>query len=258
LPESYFKKNLHFGLPVNFGSTLGFVFGLVYFCIPIQFSNSGSITRSNKNFMDIQAASNNGHVLPLMEAFYTVQGEGTHSGTPAYFIRLGGCDVGCVWCDVKESWDAGKWPLVPIEEIVAGALQYPGRMVVITGGEPLMHNLFPLTDLLKQHGFSIHIETSGTHPFSGHFDWVCFSPKKFKSPHESIYEYADELKVIVYHRSDFAFAEKYANMVKADCKKLLQPEWEKSQIMLKSVIEFVKSNPDWKISLQTHKFMDIP
>lgn len=199
-----------------------------------------------------------GFELPVMEAFYTVQGEGMHAGHPAYFIRLGGCDVGCIWCDVKESWEAAKWPVLEIEEIVEGALLHPARMVVITGGEPLMYNLNPLTSLLKANGFSIHMETSGAHPFSGDFDWVCFSPKKFKAPHPSIYEHADELKVVIFHKSDFEFAEKHALLVKKDCKKLLQPEWSKSSKFMGSIVNYVKNDPNWKISLQTHKFMDIP
>ncbi|MFC3417507.1 7-carboxy-7-deazaguanine synthase QueE [Algoriphagus hitonicola] len=196
--------------------------------------------------------------LPLMEAFYTIQGEGKFTGHPAYFIRLGGCDVGCVWCDVKESWEAGKWPIVSIEEIVAGALAHPGRLVVITGGEPLMYNLDPLTKLLKEKGFTTNIETSGAHPFSGDFDWVCFSPKKFKKPHPSIYEQADELKVVIFHDSDFKFAEEHAQSVRSSCELRLQPEWSKADIFTPKLIDYVKSHPSWKVSLQTHKFMDIP
>lgn len=199
-----------------------------------------------------------GLLLPLMEAFYTIQGEGMFSGQPAYFIRLGGCDVGCVWCDVKESWEAGKWPLVAVEEIVEEAMKYPARLAVITGGEPLMYNLEPLTVLLKEKGFQLNLETSGTHPFSGNLDWVCFSPKKFKSPHPSIYEQADELKVIIFNKSDFEFAGKYAEKVKPDCQKLLQPEWSKSALMMPLIVDFVKQNPMWRVSLQTHKFMEIP
>lgn len=208
--------------------------------------------------MDKKEAIQKGDMLPVMEAFYTIQGEGVYSGTPAYFIRLGGCDVGCVWCDVKDSWEAEKWPIFPIEQIVEEALEYPGRMVVITGGEPLMYDLGPLTRLLKEKGFMINIETSGAHPFSGTFDWVCFSPKKFKKPHPSIYTHANELKVVIFHKSDFEFAEKHADLVNKNCHKLLQPEWSKSSQHLQSIIEYVKSHPEWKISLQTHKFMDIP
>ncbi|MEX2593414.1 MAG: 7-carboxy-7-deazaguanine synthase QueE [Anditalea sp.] len=199
-----------------------------------------------------------GLMLPVMEAFYTIQGEGTFTGHPAYFIRLGGCDVGCVWCDVKESWEAEKWPVQSIRQIVEGALSYPGRLVVITGGEPLMYPLGPLTQLLKEKGFTINLETSGTHEFSGTFDWICFSPKKFKKPHPTIYKMADELKVIVFHKSDFEFAEKHAALVSSECKKILQPEWSKAHLFNKQIIDYVKNYPNWKISLQTHKFMDIP
>jgi len=196
--------------------------------------------------------------LPVMEAFYTIQGEGRFTGHPAYFIRLGGCDVGCVWCDVKESWEAGKWPVLSIEEIVAEVEQYPGKLVVITGGEPLMYDLGPLTALLKQKGFSTNIETSGAHPFSGDFDWVCFSPKKFKAPHPSIYDHADELKVVIFHASDFDFAENHALKVKKSCELRLQPEWSKAEKFTPLIINYSKNHPNWKISLQTHKFMDIP
>ncbi|RFS14743.1 7-carboxy-7-deazaguanine synthase QueE [Emticicia sp. C21] len=196
--------------------------------------------------------------LPVMESFYTLQGEGYHSGKAAYFIRLGGCDVGCVWCDVKESWDASIHPQFTIEEIVEGATEYKGRMAVITGGEPLMYNLDHLTIALKQAGFQTNIETSGVYPVSGVWDWICFSPKKFKEPHESIYRVANELKVIVYNKSDFAFAEKHASLINEDCMLLLQPEWSKQSEMLPLIIDYVKENPQWKVSLQTHKFMDIP
>lgn len=196
--------------------------------------------------------------LPLMEAFYTIQGEGRFSGHAAYFIRLGGCDVGCVWCDVKESWEAEKWPIFSIEDLVAGALSHPARLVVVTGGEPLLYNLGPLTQLLKSNGFAVHLETSGAHPFSGQFDWVCFSPKKFKKPHPSIYSVADELKVVVYHPSDLSFAEEHDALVNKTCERRLQPEWSKASDRLPELIGYTKSNPHWKISLQTHKFMDIP
>jgi len=196
--------------------------------------------------------------LPVMESFYTLQGEGYHAGKAAYFIRLGGCDVGCVWCDVKESWDASIHPQFTIEQIVAEASKYIGRMAVITGGEPLMYNLDELTVALQEAGFLTNIETSGVYQVTGSWDWVCFSPKKFKEPHESIYAAADELKVIVYNKSDFAFAEKHAALVNKDCMLLLQPEWGKQSQMLPLIIDYVKENPKWKVSLQTHKFMDIP
>lgn len=196
--------------------------------------------------------------LPVMEAFYTLQGEGAHQGKAAYFIRLGGCDVGCHWCDVKESWEASKWPALKVNNIVEEAAAYPGRMAVITGGEPLMHNCDTLTRLLKGHGFRTHIETSGAHPLSGTWDWICLSPKKFKQPLPEVCEYAHELKVIIYNKSDFKWAEKYEELVGRDCQLFLQPEWEKSTEMLPLIVEYVKENPQWGVSLQTHKYMNIP
>jgi len=210
--------------------------------------------------MNVEAASRvrKGQTLPLMEAFYTIQGEGTYSGQPAYFIRLGGCDVGCVWCDVKDSWEAGKWPLVEIDQIVAQADAYPARLAVITGGEPLMYDLGPLTRGLKERGFTINLETSGAHPYSGDLDWICLSPKKFKGPVPEIYPIANELKVIVYNRSDFEFARIEARKVNPSCRLLLQPEWSKAEQMMPQIVDFVKENPRWHISLQTHKYMEIP
>ncbi len=196
--------------------------------------------------------------LPLMEHFYTLQGEGAHSGKAAYFIRLGGCDVGCVWCDVKESWDAAKHPLVSIEEIanLVGLTQTP--IAVITGGEPLLHNLDKLTDALHALNIKTHIETSGSSPLSGSWDWITLSPKKFKAPLPEVLSFANELKVVVFNKSDFDWAEKYASQVTEDCKLYLQPEWDQSEKMLPLIIEYVKQNPKWTISLQTHKFMQIP
>jgi organic radical activating enzyme len=196
--------------------------------------------------------------LPLMEAFYTIQGEGVWQGHAAYFIRLGGCDVGCVWCDVKESWDATAHPTVSVQDIVNEASKYPARIAVITGGEPLMYNLDFLTESLQEAGFRTHIETSGAYPLSGKWNWVCFSPKKFKKPHESIYYQADELKVIVFNSSDFAFATSFVSLMKADCKLLLQPEWSKQNKMMPLIVDYVKANPQWQASLQTHKYMNIP
>lgn len=193
-----------------------------------------------------------------MESFYTLQGEGFHAGRAAYFIRLGGCDVGCVWCDVKESWDASIHPQISVSQIVDEAKAYKGRLAVITGGEPLMYDLEELTGALQEAGFQTNIETSGAYPMSGKWDWVCFSPKKFKEAHPSIFEQANELKVIVYNKSDFAFAEKYAKLVNQKCVLLLQPEWGKQDKMLPLIIDYVKDNPQWRVSLQTHKFMNIP
>ena len=166
--------------------------------------------------------------------------------------------MGCVWCDVKESWEAAKWPVLSIEQIVDEALKFPGRLAVITGGEPLMYDLGPLTNLLKEKGFTTNIETSGAHPFSGDFDWVCFSPKKFKKPHPSIYKHADELKVVVFNKADFSFAEEHAAQVNPLCELRLQPEWSKAVRFTPEIVEYVKNHPNWKVSLQTHKFMDIP
>lgn len=196
--------------------------------------------------------------LPLMEAFYTIQGEGFHAGKAAYFIRLAGCDVGCVWCDVKESWDATLHPEVSVPKIVEEAAQFPARMAVVTGGEPLMYDLSNLTAELKNNNFTTNIETSGVYDVTGEWDWICFSPKKFKEPHPSIYNLANELKVIVYNKSDFAFAEKFAEKVNENCILLLQPEWSLQDKMLPQLIDYVKINPKWKVSLQTHKFMNIP
>ncbi len=197
--------------------------------------------------------------LPVMEAFYTLQGEGAHTGRAAYFIRLGGCDVGCFWCDVKESWDINAHPHLAIDAIVAGAAQYPGRLAVITGGEPLMHDLTELTNALHESGFQTNIETSGVcQAVTGDWDWICFSPKKFKQPNPAIYKQADELKVIIYNASDFAFAESFVPHLRPDCRLFLQTEWSRSNEMLPRIVEYVKAHPQWQISLQTHKFLDIP
>lgn len=199
-----------------------------------------------------------GTLLPLMEEFYTIQGEGFNSGKAAYFIRLGGCDVGCHWCDVKESWDAELHPLTKADEIVEHADQFPGKAVVVTGGEPLLYNLDYLTKELKSKGISTFIETSGAYPLSGDWDWICLSPKKFKAPRPDIAPFAHELKVIVFNKSDFKWAEEYAELVSPSCKLYLQPEWSKSAEMTPLIIDYVMNNPRWEISLQTHKFLNIP
>ncbi|MDB5211159.1 MAG: 7-carboxy-7-deazaguanine synthase [Sediminibacterium sp.] len=196
--------------------------------------------------------------LPIMESFYTIQGEGFHQGRAAYFIRLGGCDVGCFWCDVKESWDASKHPQVNIEEIVNNAKEYPGRLAVITGGEPLMHQLDELTDQLHEAGFETNIETSGSSAFSGHWDWICLSPKKFKAPLPGIVPLANELKVVVFNKHDFAWAENYAAQVNDSCKLYLQPEWDKAAEVTPMIIDYIKANPKWELSLQVHKYINVP
>jgi organic radical activating enzyme len=196
--------------------------------------------------------------LPLMEDFYTIQGEGYYQGSAAYFIRLGGCDVGCVWCDVKESWDANAHPLVSIDEMVNRAKSSGTRIVVVTGGEPLMHDLRIMTESLQRIGLRTHIETSGVYPITGTWDWICFSPKKFKTPHESVYLQANELKVIVYNKSDLLWGRELSSKVGPDCQLFLQPEWSRQAEMLPWIITFVKENPTWQVSLQTHKYMNIP
>lgn len=197
-------------------------------------------------------------LLPVMEHFYTIQGEGFNTGKPAYFIRLGGCDVECHWCDVKDSWNAGKHPLRSVEELLVEVKKYNSQNVVITGGEPLMHNLTLLCEYFKQAGLHTWIETSGSHPLSGSWDWICVSPKKFKAPLQDVLKKAHELKIIVFNRSDFEWAEKYAKEVSKDCQLFLQPEWSREKEILPAIIEYVKTNPNWRISLQTHKYLNIP
>ena len=196
--------------------------------------------------------------LPLMEAFYTIQGEGYYQGSAAYFIRLAGCDVGCVWCDVKESWETNNYPVVSVSDMVSGALEFSSKIAVVTGGEPLMHDLAALTHQLKRAGFRTHIETSGAYPLTGSWNWICFSPKKFKKPLPEIYNRANELKVVIYNRSDFKWAEEFREKVNPSCRLYLQPEWSRQESMMPLIIEFVKNRPEWEISLQIHKFMNIP
>ena len=193
-----------------------------------------------------------------MEMFYSLQGEGYHQGKAAYFIRLAGCDVGCVWCDVKESWDASKHPVLSIEEIVSSALAYPGRLAIITGGEPLLYNLDALTAALKKAGFEINIETSGSSPMSGNWDWVCLSPKKFKAPLSESIAAASELKVVIFNKHDFDWAETYAKQVTASCKLYLQPEWDKANEITPLIIDYIKANPNWELSAQLHKYIQVP
>jgi organic radical activating enzyme len=199
-----------------------------------------------------------GTILPVMEHFYTIQGEGFNTGKAAYFVRLGGCDVGCPWCDVKESWNAEKHPLMAIEEIYRLIAVSKAEFCVITGGEPSMYNLKPLTDLLVKNGIKTAIETSGTNEITGNWHWVCLSPKKFKPTVEASYLKANELKIIVFNKHDFIYAEEQAAKVKPACLLFLQPEWEKREEMMPMIVEYVKQNPKWKISLQTHKYLNIP
>jgi len=199
-----------------------------------------------------------GNMLPLMEEFYTIQGEGYHTGKPAYFVRIGGCDVGCYWCDVKESWDARLHPLTPADLIIENAKACPARAIVVTGGEPLMYPMQYFTVGLHAAGLHTYLETSGSHPLSGEWDWICLSPKKKSPPKIEIYPYANELKVIVFDESDFEWAEQNAELVTKDCHISLQPEWSRMDKVMPLIVDYVLSHPRWNISLQSHKFMHIP
>ncbi|MDX1830255.1 MAG: 7-carboxy-7-deazaguanine synthase QueE [Lutibacter sp.] len=204
-----------------------------------------------------QQLINKGEMLPLMEEFYTIQGEGFHTGKAAYFIRIGGCDVGCHWCDVKESWDANLHPPTKTTEIVTN-INKQANTVVVTGGEPLIWNMDYLTNLLKKQDLKTHVETSGSYKLSGNWDWICLSPKKTKLPLPAIYSKADELKIIVLNKHDFKFAEEQAAQVNTNCELFLQPEWSKREEMMPLIVSYVMENPKWKISLQTHKYLNIP
>ena len=196
--------------------------------------------------------------IPVMEHFYTIQGEGAFSGHAAYFIRLAGCDVGCVWCDVKESWTVEEHQLIFIDDLIKEIKKHPTKLIVLTGGEPLMYDLTSLTSTLIKNGYQLNIETSGAYPISGNLDWICVSPKKFKKPLPEALTKANELKCIIYNKSDFSFAEENARFTNKNCRLLLQPEWSKQAQMLPLIVDYVKANPKWQISLQTHKFMNIP
>ena len=206
---------------------------------------------------ETQLAVEKGEMLPLMEEFYTIQGEGFHTGTAAYFIRIGGCDVGCHWCDVKESWNAELHPPTATTIIVANAKKYADT-VVVTGGEPLTWDMTLLTQKLKENNLKVHIETSGAYPVTGPWDWFCLSPKKNKLPLADAYESADELKVIVYNKSDFIFAEEQAAKVQSNVILFLQPEWSRKEEMTPLIVDYVMKNPKWRVSLQTHKYLNIP
>jgi organic radical activating enzyme len=193
-----------------------------------------------------------------MEMFYSLQGEGYHQGKAAFFIRLAGCNVGCVWCDVKDSWDASKHPQLSIGEIVNAALAHPSKIAIVTGGEPLLHELDPLTTALKTAGFQTHIETSGSSPLSGQWDWICLSPKKFKFPLEESVAAASELKVVVFNKSDIEWAESFEKRVSPNCKLYLQPEWDKADTMTPLAIDYIKAHPHWELSAQLHKYIQVP
>ena len=198
-----------------------------------------------------------GEALPVMEAFYTIQGEGFHKGKASYFIRIGGCDVGCHWCDVKESWDADAHPIIPTNKIVNDSIKH-SNTIVVTGGEPLMWDMTPLTNQLRSNNKKVHIETSGAYKLTGTWDWICLSPKKRMNPLDEIYQVADELKVIIYNNDDLKFAENQAEKINSNAHLFLQPEWENREKMMPIMVDYVKNNPKWKISLQTHKYLNIP
>ena len=206
---------------------------------------------------EVMSLVDKGLMLPLMEEFYTIQGEGYHKGTAAYFIRIGGCDVGCHWCDVKESWDAEIHPPTGIDSIVENAASYSDT-IVVTGGEPLTWDMGPLTEALKDRDLKIHIETSGAYPLTGIWDWICLSPKKNKLPIGDIHQKAHELKVIVYNKHDLKFAEEQASQVNKNCVLYLQPEWSVREKVIPLIVDYVMKHPKWKVSLQTHKYLNIP
>ena len=193
-----------------------------------------------------------------MEQFYTLQGEGYYQGQAAYFVRLAGCDVGCVWCDVKESWEEEKHPLQKVQDLVSNIKRTSAKIVVVTGGEPLLHDLNELTGQLKKEGLRTHLETSGSSPLTGRWDWITLSPKKFKAPLPEVIPYANELKVIVFNKSDFEWAEEYATKVSAGCKLYLQPEWSKAAVVTPLIIDYIKAHPQWQLSLQIHKYINVP
>ncbi|NND64197.1 MAG: 7-carboxy-7-deazaguanine synthase QueE [Flavobacteriaceae bacterium] len=206
---------------------------------------------------EVEILVNEGKMLPLMEEFYTIQGEGYHKGKAAYFIRVGGCDVGCHWCDVKESWNPNIHPPTHIDSIVENAAKF-SKTIVITGGEPLMWDMNPITESLKHRGLQTHIETSGAYPLTGTWDWICLSPKKNKLPTPEVYTAAQELKVIIYNKDDLRFAEEQASKVNSDCILYLQPEWSKREKVVPLIVDYVMEHPKWMVSLQTHKYLNIP
>jgi 7-carboxy-7-deazaguanine synthase len=219
---------------------------------------SSIIIGENEQLKSKEDLYQNGQFLPLMEEFYTIQGEGFNTGKAAYFIRLGGCDIGCHWCDVKDSWNPGIHPITSIHSIVQNAIKFPAKSIVITGGEPLLYKLDSICFEFKKNGLQTFLETSGAYPLSGIWDWICVSPKKFKPPIKEALEKADELKVIVFNESDFIWAEKYSFEVSKSCKLYLQPEWSKSEFITPKIVDYVMQNPKWEISLQTHKYLHIP
>jgi len=239
---------------LGFGEALAYLLYLKGDYYTFKKGYSYLCTMDKKDVMDLV---DKGIMLPLMEEFYTIQGEGFHKGTAAYFIRVGGCDVGCHWCDVKESWNADTHPPTNIDAIVANAAAYSDT-IVVTGGEPLTWDMNPLTKALKEKNLKTHIETSGAYPLSGIWDWICLSPKKNKLPSGRVYDEAHELKVIVYNKHDFIFAEEQAALTNDNCILYLQPEWSVKDKVTPLIVDYVMKNPKWKVSLQTHKYLNIP
>jgi len=211
-----------------------------------------NITESDKDLLK------KGLKLPIMEEFYSIQGEGANTGKPAYFIRVGGCDVGCHWCDVKESWNPNLHPLTAVDQVVNNVKQFPAQSIVITGGEPLLYNLDYMTNELANNGVEVFLETSGAHPLSGTWHWICLSPKKTLPPLPEVYKRADELKVIIFNKDDIKWAEEHAAKTSSTCKLYMQPEWSNRDKVMPMIIDYVMENPKWNISLQTHKIMQIP
>jgi len=211
-----------------------------------------AISSEDKNLLE------KGLKLPIMEEFYSIQGEGFNTGKPAYFIRIGGCDVGCHWCDVKESWDPNLHPLTDVNQVVNNTQQHPAKSIVITGGEPLLYNLDFLTQQLANNSVEVYLETSGAYPLTGKWHWICLSPKKNLPPLPEVYDRADELKVIIYNKDDIKWAEEHAAKTNKNCKLYLQPEWSNQNKVMPMIIDYVMENPKWNISLQTHKIMHIP
>lgn len=196
-------------------------------------------------------------MYPVMETFYSIQGEGAYQGHAAFFIRLAGCDVGCVWCDVKESWDAGAHQMMSVDTLLNEVKQTAAKIVIITGGEPLMYDCAPLTEALQANNYRVHLETSAAYPLSGSFDWICVSPKKFKAPLKEVLARANELKVVVYHKSDLAWAEDFLPQISDDCERFLQPEWSREKEILPLMTDYIQHHPTWKLSLQIHKYMGV-
>ncbi len=217
------------------------------------------MARSQKSYKKVDAdLLDEGNILPLVESFYSIQGEGHHSGKPAYFIRVGGCDIACHWCDSKVSWNAALHPLASVDKIIEEILSTPAKSVVVTGGEPAMYPLEPLSAQLRKHQISNFLESSGAYKITGQWDWICISPKHNKYPLKENLKRADELKIVIFNMEDFAFAEKWKKEVSSDCKLLMQPEYSQFNKMAPLMVEYIKAHPEWAISLQSHKYLNIP